>query len=154
MKTLAALLLVLAAGEAAADTDPIVGKWAYNPARSSYGDARQALARAYAWYEIDASGRLRFTSEIHRPDGQLVRRSWSAAFDGRDYAVAGDPGFDAVALRRINPHVILFIYKKDDRVLSAQVREVSPDRKTMTLTQLGVSADGRVLNNIVFFERQ
>lgn len=151
-----ALAVVLAAffAGANAEVDPIVGKWAFDAARSSYGDARQALSRAYAWYEIDEAKRLRFSSEIHRPGAEVVRRSWTAGFDGNDYRVEGDPGFDAVALRRINSHVILFIYKKEGRVLSAQVREVSADRRTMTLTQLGVNAEGRVLNNTVFFVKE
>ena len=48
---------------------------------------------------------------------------------------------------------ILFVYKKDGRIVSAQVRDVTPDLKTMTLIQLGTTASGSVINNTVVFDR-
>jgi hypothetical protein len=153
-RALSLSLLVFACGPAFAESDPIMGRWIYVPTASTYSNPAQALARASATYEPFGQDGLKFTSEIVRQDGSIVRRGWSAAFDGKDHEVTGDPAFDAVALRRVNRYSFMFIYKKAGRILSAQVRDVSPDLKTMTLIQLGVTASGSTTNNTVIFTRE
>ena len=105
-------------------------------------------------YEPAGENGLKFTSEIFRQDGSVVRRGWIATFDGKDHAVTGDPAFDVVALRRVNRHTFMFVYRKSGHIVSAQVRDVSPDLKTMTLIQLGVTASGVPTNNTVVFTRE
>jgi hypothetical protein len=131
-----------------------MGRWNFIPSASVYSDPAQALVRAIAVYEPSGDNGLKFTSEIFRQDGSVVRRGWTAKFDGKDHAVIGDPALDAVALRRVNRHTFMFIYKKSGRIVSAQVRDVAPDLRTMTLIQLGVTASGSTTNNTVVFTRE
>ena len=157
--TLQALLIIAGVfcgreAKAAETDDPIVGTWLLVPSQSVHSDAAQSLERAFARYEPADGGAIRFTSEIHRKDGAVIRRGWTAKPDGNDHAVSGDPGFDMIALRRVNRHTILFLYKKEGRILSAQVREVSADLKRMTLIQLGTSPSGTAINNTVIFDRE
>ena len=98
--------------KAAETDDPIVGTWLLVPSQSVHSDAAQSLERAFARYEPADGGAIRFTSEIHRKDGGVIRRGWTAKPDGNDHPVSGDPGFDMIALRRVNRHTILFLYKK------------------------------------------
>lgn len=156
MRSIAAALIISAStvlSSSAADSDPVMGVWLYKPAQSQYSDAAQALERAFAKYEPDGNSGIRFSSEIHRKDGSVIRRTWTANTDGTDHPVEGDEAFDAVAVRRINTRAFFFLYKKAGRIVSAQVRDVSADGRTMTLTQLGVNASGATTNNVVIFER-
>lgn len=134
--------------------DPISGTWLLSPTLSTHSDQTQSLERAFARYESKENGAIRFTSEIHKKDGTIIRRGWTAMPDGNDHPVSGDPGFDTIALRRVNSHTILFLYKKEGRIISAQVREVSADLKSMTLIQLGIGTSGNPINNTVIFNRE
>ena len=155
IKCAVGVLICIASAAAASDQhDPIMGTWIFRLSASAHSDPAQALDRATARYEPYADSGIRFTSEIYRKDGTVIRRSWTAAADGTDHAVVGDSAFDSVALRRVNRHAILFLYKKDGKIVSAQVRDVSPDLKSMTLTQLGITAAGAVMNNTVVFDRE
>lgn len=138
----------------ASERDPIMGRWVFVPASSVYTDPGQALVRAVAIYEPLGDDGINFTSEIVRQDGSIIRRGWKATFDGKEHAVEGDPAFDAVALRRVNRQTFMFIYRKSGRIVSAQVRDVSPDLQTMTLYQLGTSPSGTPTSNTVVFTRE
>ena len=123
MRSIAATLIISAStvlSASAADSDPVMGVWLYKPAQSQYSDAAQALERAFAKYEPDGNSGIRFSSEIHRKDGSVIRRTWTANTDGTDHPVEGDEAFDAVAVRRINTRAFFFLYKKAGRIVSAQ----------------------------------
>ena len=150
----ATVLFALIGAAAAADPDPIMGKWVFSSTQSVYSDPAHALVRATAWYEPHGDNGMRFTSEIVRKDGSIIKRGWTANFDGKDYPVSGDDALDAVALRRVNRHTIVFVYKNGGKLVSAQVRDVSPDLRTMTLIQLGVTASGAATNNTVIFLKE
>ncbi|MBI4445074.1 MAG: hypothetical protein HY645_04120 [Acidobacteria bacterium] len=147
------LLVVFGFFPLQAEDDPLIGTWKFVPEKSHYssgGGPKAAIAR----YEPYGENGVKFTSEIEMGNGNIVKRGWIAYFDGKEHPVTGDPNYDSIAMRRINSHTILYMYKKAGNIMSAQVRYIHPDGKTQTMTHLGVSANGQPIDNTVVFERQ
>lgn len=60
---------------------------------------------------------------------------YDAKFDGRDYLIYGDPVHSTVSLKRINAHTIVETDKQDGVVHYRLVMAVSPDGKSMKVTE-------------------
>jgi hypothetical protein len=60
---------------------------------------------------------------------------WEAKFDGKDYQVKNDPGNTMVSLKKIDDHTIEERAKRDGKVVTISRWTVSPDGRTLRLTQ-------------------
>lgn len=69
--------------------------------------------------------------------------SYTAKLDGSDYPVKGSYGYDAVSLKKINPHALEETDKRDGTVVDVSTLTVSPNGKTMTVVDTSKLA-GRV----------
>jgi hypothetical protein len=74
-------------------------------------------------YKVDGD-QITMTS----PDGE----AYTATFGGGDFPAKGAYSYNAVSLRRINPHTIEETDKRDGRVIDVTTLTVSPDGKTLT----------------------
>lgn len=74
------------------------------------------------------------------PDGLRAStpsgEGYDARFDGKDYPIQGDPVRETVSLRRINARTIAETDKEEGAVHYRLRMEVSPDGKTMQVTEL------------------
>jgi hypothetical protein len=61
---------------------------------------------------------------------------YDAKFDGKEYLVQGDPVRSTVSLRKINDHTIVETDRQDGRVHYILRMSVSPDGKTMKVTEI------------------
>ncbi|MBI4444276.1 MAG: hypothetical protein HY645_00085 [Acidobacteria bacterium] len=121
--------------------DPFEGSWEVDLVKSKFASGAPVKS-AISLYESLDGNRIRYTAQFVGVDGTVVTREFTAAFDGEDHAVSGDPEADAVALSRLEPRVIMGIYKKKGRVTYAFVRAVSADGKSMTARQMGTNSKG------------
>ena len=78
---------------------------------------------------------------------------YTAKFDGKDYPVTGSPYGDTVTLKRVDSHTVEAIVKKDGKVVLVDRRLVSNDRKVLTITQTGMSPNGRSMYNVLVYDR-
>jgi hypothetical protein len=58
--------------------------------------------------------------------------SYDAKFDGKDYAVKGDPGGSVVSLKKVDDHTIVETTKRDGKIVSITSLTVSADGKSLT----------------------
>ena len=65
--------------------------------------------------------------------------SYTAKFDGNDYPVKGAYGFNAVSLKKIDPHTIEETDKRDGTVIEVTTMKVTG--KTMTITSTNKQTD-------------
>ena len=153
-----ALGVVLGAGVvslSAQGSDPRVGTWKLNVAKSQYspGPAPQSLT-----VKVDPSGqgREKVTSEFVNADGTRTTVQYTEAnFDGKDYPLTGSQfGADTVSLKRINRWTTERTDKKGSTVIQTLRRVVSQDGKTMTVTTKGTNTQGQAMNNVAVFEKQ
>jgi hypothetical protein len=144
-----ALLLVAPANA----TDPEVGTWRANLARSTYRPADQKPRRALVKIDQVDNG-IRVFVDIIDPTGKRLKYDYVVKFDGQDYPVTGDPSRDATAGKKIDEYTLEQVSKRNGRINATNRIVVARDGQSRTQTTDGVDARGRPIHNVVFWERQ
>ena len=132
--------------------DPVMGAWKLNVARSKFtpGPGWQSQLRVYAaaptgvsvsWTGVDAGG-------------ETMRVSYTYAYDGRDYAMAGSASYDTLNAVRIDKWTVRSEEKRDGKTVGIAVRTVSRDGKVLTITDEGTNRKGRAFSQRLIFDRQ
>jgi len=133
-------------------SDPRIGTWKLNVAKSKYspGPAPQSLT-----VNVEPSGQgEKVTTEFVNADGTRTATEYTANFDGKDYPLTGSQIADTVSLKRSNARTTVRTDKKGGKVAQTLRRVVSKDGKTMTVTTKGTNAQGQAVNNVALFEKQ
>jgi hypothetical protein len=133
-------------------SDPRIGTWKLNGAKSKYspGPAPQSLT-----VKVESAGLgEKVTAEFVNADGTRTTTQYTATFDGKDYPLTGSQIADTVSLKRIDARTTERTDKKGDKVAQTLKRVVSQDGKTMTVTTKGTNAQGQAVNNVVVFDKQ
>ena len=133
-------------------SDPRIGTWKLNAAKSKYspGPAPQSLT-----VRVEPSGQgEKVTAEFVNADGTRTTTQYTANFDGKDYPLTGSRIADTVSLKRIDARTTVRTDKKGGKVAQTLRRVVSQDGKTMTVTTKGTNAQGQAVNNVALFEKQ
>ncbi len=140
-------------GAAFAQSDPQVGVWRLNVAKSKYSPGS---APKSATTRIEAAGAGTKVIVDQTPaDGATRHWEFTADYDGKDSRVTGNnPDADMVARTRINATTVQTISKKGGKVMTTQTSAVSSDGKTRTVTTKGVNASGQQVNNVAVYEKQ
>jgi hypothetical protein len=149
---LAFAAFAISAGSAPAQDTSGMGTWKLNAEKSKFnpGPGPNNLTTKF---EPSGNG-VKWSSERIGADGKPVVSEYTAQYDGKDYPFKGNPGIDAVALRRINATTTERVNKKGGKLVSTEVREVAKDGKSYTTTIKGTSADGTVFDNRMVFDKQ
>jgi len=133
-------------------TDPVIGTWQMNAAKSKWepGPAPKTLTATFA-----AAGQgITVTTQGVDGDGNPVSTSYTGNYDGKDYPLTGSPDYDAIVLKRINASTVTITRKKSGKVVQTVTRVLSPDGKVLTTTTKGTDAKGRTINNVTVYDRQ
>jgi hypothetical protein len=142
---------VALAAATVAQTDPGLGTWKLNVAKSKFspGPAPKALSVTFS-----AAGQgVKAVIDGAGPDGSKVHWEYTANFDGKPYPVTGNPDGDMVIAKRINPNTVETAYTLKGKPTTTNTRVVSADGKTLTVTSKGTNAQGQTVNNLQVFEK-
>lgn len=160
MKTFLKMLVVgtmIAAGcgmaAVAADSpDPVVGTWTLNLAKSKFpaGTAPQSQTRTYTQ---SADGTSLSVTGV-AADGAAVSQKSTFKYDGKDYPFTGSPGWDALALKKVNGSTVNSTMKMGGKPIGTTVRSISDHGKTLTLTTNAKNAKGKKYHQVAVFDRQ
>lgn len=133
-------------------SDPRIGTWKLNVAKSSYSPGPPPQSQTLT---IEAAGQgEKVTSKVVGADGTSTTTVYTANFDGKDYPLTGSPIADMVSLKRIDTRTTERTDKKGGAVAQTIRRVVSADGKTMNVTVKGKNAQGQEVSNVVVFEKQ
>ena len=146
-----AFALMLAAASGAQPSDPLLGTWKLNLAKSSYSPGPTPRAVTLR-YEAAGTG-MKVSVDGETPTGRM-QWGYTADLDGKENAVTGNPEADLVALKRIGPLTTEATTKKGGKVMTTNTRVVSADGKTLTITAKGINAEGKPVHNVQVFDRQ
>ncbi|MDP9179923.1 MAG: hypothetical protein M3O61_19825 [Gemmatimonadota bacterium] len=155
LKTVFAAIL-LATGSismaVAGDTDPVIGTWHLNVAKSKFspGPAPKSEVRTYT---ATAEGTALSWTNVGADGKETVVKSTFKA-DGKDYPVTGSPNFDALALKQVDSHTVKSEQKKAGKVIGTSTRSVSKDGKVLTLSGKGTGADGKSYDNVLVYDKK
>ena len=149
---LAVLLLVslfVAAVSFAADAN--MGTWKLNEAKSKIAAGQGKNTKVvYA----AAGDNIKVTVDGVGADGKPSHNEWTGKFDGKDYAVKGDPTADTRAYTRKDDHTLEMTIKKGGKVSMTGTITVSADGKSRTVSVSGTDAAGKKISSSLVYDKQ
>lgn len=146
--TAAVFVGMLCAAAVAQSTDPLIGTWKLNTAKSKGVKSGTTT--------IEAAGKgFKMTVDLVAEDGTAAHWAFTANYDGQDVPVTGNsPYGNITAVTRVDAKTIRTMNKQDGKVLSTSTIVVSDDGKTRTTTIKGVDVKGRPLDIVSLYEKQ
>jgi len=153
VRSLVVALVALAAvaSVSRAQTDPSVGTWKLNLAKSKYnaGDPPKS-----AMIVITAAGTgVKVSANTVLADGKARTIEYTSMYDGKDAIVTGTADYDMVAIKRTADGTS-GDRKKAGKVVQTFTRTISADGKTMTTTAKGTNAAGQKVDNVQVYDKQ
>ncbi len=148
--TTAALVIVASTAAFAQATNPLVGTWKLNAAKSKGSPYKGGGTK------VEAVGDgVKFTVELVAQDGKEVQWGFTAKYDGQDVKMTGsNPYGDTIALTRVDARTTRMSIKQAGKPTVSQVITVSEDGKTRTTTTKGVDVKGQPVDALSFYEKQ
>jgi len=106
-------------------TNPIIGTWELNLAKStlSPGPPPKSDVRTF---EMTPQG-IRFIAKITGADGQPAAAQYMANYDGKDYPITGSPDFDTIAFKAVDALRVEITLKKAGKVVQRGTRVISQE---------------------------
>ena len=151
-RILLSVTIVLAFAVVAAQSNPRVGTWKLNIAKSKYSPDPHYKSQT-AKYEMIADGAFKITVDTVPAEGEPRHDETIAKADGKDYSVKGDEPGATRAFTRIDDHTWQVVAKQNGNVLTRR-EVISADGKTMTVTVTGKNARGDTVNSVVVYDKQ
>ena len=132
----------------AQSSDPLVGTWKLNVAKSKGVKSGSTV--------IEAVGKgIKFVVDLVPADGTATHWEFTANFDGKDYPVTGNsPYGNMVSVARPNPKTLTITSKQNGKVTTTSTIVVSDDGKTRTTTIKGTDIKGQPVDIVSLYERQ
>jgi hypothetical protein len=152
-RTLVLMMTLAVAGALViAQADPFAGTWTLNVARSKYdpGPGPKSGSATFA-----TTGKtVKVVVDGVNAAGNKTHFEYSAAADGKDHPLSGNADGDTMSLRQISPSSVETTFKMKGKITVINVRTVSADGKTMTVTTKGTNAAGQKVNNLQVYEKK
>jgi len=145
-------LVIAAVGIAIAQTDPAVGTWKLNLAKSNYNPG--PLPKGNTVTISATTGGLHVVAKGEDASGRPTGIDYTATFDGKDSAVKGAPAYDSTSMKRVDANTTEQTRKKEGKTVQTVTRKISADGKTMTVTTRGKDENGRTINNVAVYDKQ
>ena len=146
------LALCFFAGAAcfAAD-DPNMGTWKLNEAKSKLipGEGKNTTVV----YEA-ADDQVKVIIDGTDKDGKPTHNEWTGKFDGKDYAVTGDPKSDMRSYKKIDSNTLKFTAKKDGKTTITGRIVVAADGKSRMVTAHGADEQGKESKEKAAYDKQ
>jgi hypothetical protein len=147
----AAVCAVALSAVTGAQTDPLVGTWKLDVAKSTY---KPGPAPKSATVVIEAAGKgIKVAVDAVSAEGPM-KWGYTSAGDGKDSPVTGNPSYDAAAVTRTTPTESTIVYKKAGKTVATVKASVAKDGKTMTTTTDGTNAKGQPMHNVAQYTKQ
>ncbi len=154
MKTRTTVLVLVALAIGATlcfATDVNMGTWKLNEAKSKI-DAGVSKNLTVI-YEMDGD-KVKVTVDGVDGQGKPTHNVWTGKYDGKDYAVTGDPNSDARSVKKIDDHNLALTVKKGGKVMVTGKIVVAADGKSRTITTSGMDAMGKKVETMAFYDKQ
>jgi len=153
MKTRKTLLMVafglFAVAAFAADAN--VGTWKLNEAKSK---VPAGVAKNTTVVYTAAGDSYKCVVDGVDAAGKPAHNEWTGKFDGKDYAINGDPAADTRAIQKVDDRHYKINNKKGGKATTTGTIEFSSDGKTRTLTTHSTDAAGKKLSGVAVYDRQ
>jgi hypothetical protein len=144
-------VLCLAALAVCAASNPNMGTWKLNDAKSKFpAGATKNTTVVYA----AAGDQVKVTTDGTSGDGKPVHTEWTGNLDGKEYPLTGDPSADMRSYKKLNDHTLELTNMKDGKVTASGRIVVSADGMARTVTVHGTAADGKKFSYTAVYDKQ
>jgi len=147
------LVSVLAFTASLYAADMQVGTWKINLAKSKYTPATLAPKSTTVKSEGVENG-IKTVVDTVDPQGKSFHYEYTVKYDGKDYAVKGDPNRDTTAIKRIDDYTFEQINKKSGKITATSRFVYARDGKSRTQATTGANAQGQKISNVVVWNKQ
>ena len=149
---IAVLVLTPPGVRLAAQSDPLIGTWVLNVAKSTYnpGPAPKSETRTY----VMAGQDIKASSKVVDADGKPISSEWTVNYDGKDHPMTGVADADSLSIKRVDAFNYEFTQKKAGKVVSTGTRVISKDGKLLTITTKGTNAKGQAFVDVTVYEKR
>ncbi len=152
IKVIVLTLAVFLAGVVVCSADdPNMGTWKLNEAKSKFSPG--AGKNHTVVYEA-AGDMVKITVDGTDSAGNPTHNEWTGKFDGKYYAVTGDPISDMRRYRRINSRTLALTAKKGGKVVLTGRIVVSADGRSRTVTTRGTDSMGKPVRVTAVYDKQ
>ena len=156
MKRLCTVLTIMflaltAAGVVLAQSDPFVGTWKLDVAKSKFDPGPAPQSQTRTW---DASGKV--SVEGINAAGKPMSYGYPIMKDGKDYPPMGaiPNKADTISTKKIDSNTIEANFMRGGKHAESTKFEVSKDGKMLTINAKGTNPDGSAFNNVTVWEKQ
>jgi hypothetical protein len=145
LKTVLLAALLTVSGIASAATDPVVGTWKMNAAKSKLpaDSAPKSQTRVYA----QGADGITVTISGVGADGKETTSKATYKLDGKAYPATGAGAYDSLSGKQIDTATAEFSLLKGGKAVGTTKRTVSADGKTLTSTG---TVSGKDMGTMVF----
>jgi hypothetical protein len=148
------ILLALAISFAGATVcladNPHMGTWKLNEAKSKL--TKGATKNTTVVYEADGDN-VKVTVDGVDGDGNATHSEWTGKFNGKYYAVTGDPTADMRAYRKVNNHTMTLTGKKGGKITLTGRITVTANGRSRIVTTNGTDAKGKRFSNRAVYDK-
>ena len=138
----------------AQSSDPWIGTWKVNLAKSTYSPGPKPTVPGVVKIE-SAPGGIKTTIDGVNAEGQKTHTETVAAFDGKDNPVKGAASPNQTsALKRIDARSFENQAKVGGKPTVTTRVAISADGKTLTATQNGTNPQGQTVKNVIVADKQ
>ena len=127
-----------------------MGTWKLNEAKSKF--APGAGKNHTVVYEADGD-QTKVIVDGTDAAGNAIHNEWTGKFDGKDYALVGDPTADTRAYRKQGARTLLMTVKKAGKVTINGRIVVTANGKSRTVTTTGTDAKGKRFKTIAVYDK-
>jgi len=131
--------------------DPFLGVWELDPTTLDYQFGRPGRRAVYTIEPSPKGEGFQFTLDADDADGKPMHHVYGGALDGVDVPVPGYPV--TLTFTRLDASRIESVLKRDGKVADRWIRTIAPDGQSITITQHGVTPEGREFVNKGVYRR-
>jgi hypothetical protein len=146
------LVVALAGTALAQSSNPRIGTWKLNLAKSTY--AAGTAPKSAAFTIVAAGAGVKVTVDGVNADGTVSHWVYTANYDGKDYPVTGNPNRETVAATLVDANTLKSIYKKGGKAAVTQTSVLTSDGNTIAITSTSTDAKGKPVNSVAIYDRQ
>ena len=128
-----------------------IGTWKLNEAKSKI--AAGAPKNTTVTYAM-AGENIKVTADGVDASGKPTHNEWTGKFDGKDYAVTGDPESDMRSYKQATAHSLSLTIKKGGKVTQSGTILISANGKSRTVTLHSTDAKGMKVTVVSYYDKQ
>ena len=132
-------------------SDPNLGTWKLNEAKSKIPAGASKNTNVVYTMEGD-----KYKCVVDGVDGagKPAHNEWVGAFDGKDYALKGDPSADTRAIKQVSPNMYSLSNKKGGKETTSGSITLSADGKTRKVSSVSSVPGGKKVNVTFVYDKQ